>query len=79
MIEPLSLIPISIIMIATVFLFVLAMKIGKQMKLSHEAFEEIFMISMSNFYNNLLKSQQPLPPDFQKVLNDNRWDLITQK
>jgi len=44
-----------------------------------EAFEEIFMISMSNFYNNLLKSQQPLPPDFQKVLNDNRWDLITQK
>jgi len=25
--------------------------------------------------DKLLKMQEPLPDDFQKVLDDNRWDL----
>lgn len=42
-----------------------------------EQFEKPFMESMSRCFNKILNTQQPLPPDFQKVLNDNRWDLIT--
>ncbi len=27
-------------------------------------------------YSELLEKQEPLPPEFQKILDDNFWDLI---
>ena len=32
---------------------------------------------LNDFAKNLLENQEPLDPDFQKVLDDNYWDLIT--
>jgi hypothetical protein len=31
-----------------------------------------------DFFNNLASQQKPLEPEFQKVLDDNFWDLITE-
>lgn len=30
-----------------------------------------------DFFNNLAAQQEPLGPEFQQVLDDNYWDLIT--
>ena len=32
---------------------------------------------LTNFAKNLLENQEPLGAEFQKVLDDNYWDLIT--
>ena len=32
---------------------------------------------LNDFAKNLLENQQPLDPEFQKVLDDNYWELIT--
>lgn len=34
-----------------------------------------FESSMTNFYASLFAQQEPLGPDFEKVLYDNLWDL----
>ena len=33
---------------------------------------------LSNFYNELLKAQEPLGEPFQKILYDNLWDLYVR-
>ncbi len=33
--------------------------------------------TLKNFYQDLLDNQEDLPPEFQKVIDDNYWDLIT--
>lgn len=30
------------------------------------------------FINDFAKQQVPLPPEFQKVLNDNFWELLEE-
>ena len=35
-----------------------------------------FCESMSELYQTLSESQEPLPAEFQKVLDDNRWELM---
>ena len=32
---------------------------------------------LNDFAKNLLENQQPLDPEFQKVIDDNYWELIT--
>lgn len=32
---------------------------------------------LNDFAKNLLENQEELGPEFQKVLNDNYWDLIS--
>lgn len=32
-----------------------------------------------DFAQKLADAQKPLPPEFQKVLNDNFWELVTEK
>jgi len=31
---------------------------------------------LAKFYNKLAASQEPMPPEFQKVIDDNFWDLL---
>ena len=33
--------------------------------------------ALQKLYKNLEENQEPLPHDFQQVLNDNLWSLIT--
>lgn len=32
--------------------------------------------SLLDFKDQLSKSQEPLPPEFQKAIDDNFWDLV---
>lgn len=32
--------------------------------------------TLGEFYNKLLLKQQPLDPEFQKILDDNFWELL---
>ena len=34
---------------------------------------------LNDFAKNLLENQKPLDPIFQKILDDNYWDLITDE
>ena len=38
-----------------------------------------FCESMSELYQTLSESQEPLPAEFQKVLDDNFWDLLVKE
>ena len=38
-----------------------------------------FCESMSELYQTLSESQEPLPEEFQQVLDDNRWDLLVKE
>lgn len=46
--------------------------------MSENVTDEEFKGVLTNFYNTLASSQEPLELEFQKVLNDNYWDLITE-
>lgn len=46
-------------------------RMDKYYKNPEKEFEEY----ISNFYRNLLNSQEPLDEEFEKILNDNLWDL----
>lgn len=34
---------------------------------------------LNDFAKNLLENQQPLDPEFQKVIDDNYWELISDE
>ena len=38
--------------------------------------EEEIDNSLNEFFEQFVKDQKPLDPDFQKILNDNLWDLL---
>ena len=41
----------------------------------YEAVRENFENQIIQFYTNLLANQEQLGPEFEKVLNENMWDL----
>ena len=41
--------------------------------------EENLKKALAEFERNLLESQEDLPEEFQKVLNDNIWDLYAER
>ena len=40
--------------------------------------EENLKKALAEFERNLLESQEDLPEDFQRVINDNIWDLYAE-
>jgi len=42
------------------------------------AIDDDLNIALVVFYNKLLDAQEPLGEEFQKVLDDNRWDLYAR-
>jgi len=35
--------------------------------------------AIKKFHKDLLRNQKPLPPEFQKIIDDNFWDLLIKE